>query len=65
MFRVKKLVRFLALPGPGECHVKTSGIIEEADALVLVGPHAGEDDEVFLSPLESINTGYFHLLHKV
>ncbi len=52
----------VVLPGPGECHIETSGVIEEADALVLIGPHTGQDDEVLLSALKGIHTGYFHLL---
>lgn len=55
---------YVFLPGPSECHIETSGIIEEADALVLIGPHTGQDDEVLLSALKSILTGYFHLLQR-
>lgn len=54
----------VVLPGPCECHIETTWIIEEADALVLIGPHTGQDDEVFLSALESVHTGDLHLLHK-
>lgn len=54
----------VVLPGPCESHIKTSGIIEEADALVLIGPHTGQDDEVLLSALKGIHTRYFHLLQR-
>lgn len=51
-------------PGSSERHIKTSRVVEEANALVLIGPHAGQDDEVLLSALEGIHTGYFHFLYK-
>lgn len=51
-------------PSSSERHIKTSRVVEEADALVLIGPHAGQDDEVLLSALEGIHTGYFHFLLK-
>lgn len=51
-----------AVPGPGERHVETSGVIKETNALVLIGSHTGENDEIFLSALESIHTGDFHFL---
>lgn len=51
-------------PGSGERHIKTPGVVEEADALVLIGPHARQDDEVLLSALEGVHAGYFHLLYK-
>lgn len=50
-------------PGPSERDVETSGIIEKADALVLIGSHTGQDDKVLLSALEGIHTGYFYFLH--
>lgn len=52
------------VPGSGESHIQTSGVIEEADALVLIGPHTGQDDEVFLPALKCIHTCDFHLLWK-
>lgn len=51
-------------PGSGERHIETAGVVEEANALVLVGPHARQDDEVLLSALEGVHAGYFHLLYK-
>lgn len=51
-------------PGPSERHVETSGIIEKADALVLIGSHTGQDDKVLLSALKGIHAGYFNFLHK-
>lgn len=54
----------VVLPGPSERHIETSGIIEEADALVLIGPDTGQDDEVLLSALKGVHAGYFHLLQK-
>lgn len=50
------------LPGPGESHVETAWVVEEANALVLVGSDTGQDDEVLFSALERINAGYLHLL---
>ena len=32
--------------GPGESNVQPAGIGEEANSLVLVGPHAGNDDDI-------------------
>lgn len=51
-------------PGSGERHIETAGVVEEANALVLVGPHARQDNEVLLSALEGVHAGYFHLLYK-
>ena len=45
--------------GPGEGHVQSAGVVEEPDALMLVGADAGQDDEVLLTALESIHTGHF------
>ena len=45
--------------GPGESHIESACVVEETDALMLVGADAGEDDEVFHPALESIHTGHF------
>lgn len=54
----------LVLLGSGQCHIETSRVVQEADALVLVGSHARQNDEVLLSALESVHTGDFHLLKQ-
>lgn len=43
-------------------HVQTAWVVEETNALVFVGAHTGHDDEVFLSPLERVNTGHLYAL---
>lgn len=52
------------LPCTSQCNVETSGIVEETDALVLIGPHTRQDDEVLLSALKSVHTRNFHFLHQ-
>lgn len=52
------------LPCTSQCNIETSGIVEETDALVLIGPHTRKDDEVLLSALECIHTCNFHFLQK-
>lgn len=47
----------------GQSHVQTPGVVQEADALVLIRTHTRQDDEIFLSALEGIYAGYFHLLY--
>lgn len=51
------------LPRTSQCNVEASGVVEEADALVLIGPHTRQDDEVLLSALKSVHTCNFHFLH--
>ena len=43
--------------GPGQGHVETPGVGQEADALVLVAPDAGDDDDVLLTALEGVYAG--------
>ena len=50
------------LLGSGERHVESARVVEEADALMLVGTHARQDDEVLLPALEGVHAGYLHLL---
>lgn len=50
------------LLGSGEGHIETTRVIQEADALMLIGTNTRQDDEIFLSALEGIHTGNFHLL---
>lgn len=52
------------LPCASQRNIETSGIVQETDALVLVGPHTRQDDKVLLSALKSIHAGNFHFLHK-
>lgn len=54
------LLRFLL--GSGQRHIETTRVIQEANALVLIGTHTRQDDEVLLSALEGIYAGNFHLL---
>lgn len=52
------------LPRSGEGHIETPGVIQEPNALVLVGTHTGQDDEVLLPALEGIHTGNLHFLKE-
>lgn len=54
------LLRFLL--GSGQRYVETTWVIQEADALVLIGTNTRQDDEVLLSALEGVHAGNFHLL---
>lgn len=54
------LRRFLL--GSGQRHIETTWVIQEANALVLIGTNTRQDDEVLLSALESIHAGNLHLL---
>jgi hypothetical protein len=46
-----------------KCYVKSSWVVEEPDALVVIGTDAGEHNEILLTALERIHTGYFNLLN--
>ncbi len=48
--------------GSGERHVEAPGVGEEADALVLVRTHTGDDDDVLLPPLEGVNARHLDIL---
>lgn len=52
------------LPSASQRNIETSGIVQETDALVLVGPHTRQDDKVLLSALKGIHAGNFHFLRK-
>lgn len=52
------------LPRSGEGHIETPGVIQEPNALVLVGTHTGQNDEVLLPALEGIHTGNLHFLKE-
>lgn len=52
------------LPGSGEGHIETPGVVQEPNALVLVGTHTGQDDEVLLPALEGVHTGNLHFLKE-
>lgn len=52
------------LPRSGEGHIETPGVVQEPNALVLVGTHTGQDDEVLLPALEGIHTGNLHFLKE-
>lgn len=45
--------------GTRQGHVQPSWIVEEPNALVLVGAHASEDDVVLFATLERIDAGNF------
>mmetsp|Transcript_63118 Transcript_63118/g.86779 ORF Transcript_63118/g.86779 Transcript_63118/m.86779 type:complete len:315 (+) Transcript_63118:1342-2286(+) len=51
-----------AVTCPGKRHVHAPRVGEEADALVLVGPHARKNDEVLLATLEGVHASHFNLL---
>jgi hypothetical protein len=44
-----------------ESNVETSRVVKEPNALVLVGPHARQDDVVLLASLECVNRGDLEL----
>ncbi len=48
--------------GPGESDIEPPGVGEEADALVLVGAHAGDDDDVLLAALEGVHARHLDVL---
>ena len=52
------------LLGSGQRHVETTRVIQEADALMLIGTDTRENDEVLLSALEGVHAGNFHLLQR-
>ena len=54
-----------AVAGPRQRHVQPARIVQETDALIFVGSHARHDDEILLSTLESIHTGYFNILQSI
>mmetsp|Transcript_4907 Transcript_4907/g.13793 ORF Transcript_4907/g.13793 Transcript_4907/m.13793 type:complete len:216 (-) Transcript_4907:1037-1684(-) len=47
---------------PGEGHVEAARVVQEADPLVLVRSHAGEEDEVLLPALEAVDARDLDLL---
>ena len=51
--------------GPGQRNVQTTRIVEKADALVLVGTHARQYDEVLLATLERIDAGHLDFLYAL
>ena len=51
--------------GSGERHVESAWVVQEADALVLVGAHTRQHDEVLLASLEGVHARYLDLLHIV
>ena len=54
-----------AILGTRERDVQPTWVIKEADSLMLVAPHAAENDVVLLSALERVDAGDFYLLVKV
>ena len=48
-----------------ESDVQSTRIGQETDALMLVGSHAGEDNEVLFSSLESVDRCDFNLAIEV
>lgn len=52
----------VSLLGSGQCHVESTRVIQEADALMFIGTDARQDNEILLPALESIHAGNFHLL---
>ena len=48
--------------GPRQGDIQSARVVQEADAGGFVAPHTGEEDEVFLSPLETVDGGNFDLL---
>ena len=48
--------------GSGQGDVKTSRIVQKSDTLMFIGSYTREDNEILLSALESVYTGYLNLL---
>ena len=46
----------------GKSYIQPSWICQESYSLVLVASHTRDDDDVLLSPLESVHTGNFNVL---
>lgn len=51
-----------SVPCPSESYIETPGIIQETNSLMFIGSDARQNDEILLSPLESINASNFHFL---
>lgn len=51
-----------SVPSAGEGDIQTPRIVQEADSLMLVGTHAGQDDVVLLASLEGVNRCNLNLL---
>ncbi len=47
---------------PSHGNVQPPRVVQEPNALVLVGPDARENDEVLLPPLEGVHAGHLDLL---
>ena len=47
--------------GTGEGHIKPAGVAEEANALVIIGADAGQNDVVLLAALEGVHAAHLHL----
>jgi len=47
---------------PSQGNIQTSRVVKKADALVFIGPHARQHDEIFLTSLERVDTRHLNLL---
>lgn len=50
---------------PGQCHVQSSGVIQEPNSRGLITAHARQQNEVFLTALKAVNGGHLNLLVKL
>mmetsp|Transcript_81322 Transcript_81322/g.136075 ORF Transcript_81322/g.136075 Transcript_81322/m.136075 type:complete len:496 (-) Transcript_81322:2259-3746(-) len=48
--------------GPCKCHIQPPRIIEKPNALMIIGPDKGKNDELLLTALERIHRRHFNLL---
>ena len=51
--------------GSGERHIESAWVVQEADALVLVGAHTRQHDKVLLASLEGVHARHLDLLHTL
>ena len=52
-------------PCPRQGDIQSSGVVQKANALVLVSSYTGQHDEIFLTSLERVNTRHLDLLETV
>ena len=52
-------------PCPRQGDIQSSGVVQEANALVLVSSYTGQYNEVFLTSLERVNACHLDLLEAV
>ena len=59
---MKRITSLLHVLSSCEGHIKSTGVVEEANPLMFVRPNTGKYDEIFLSSLKCINAGNLDFL---